>query len=959
MPSSSAAAGSSRLTHDDALLYLKKVKEQFSTNKDVYERFLCIMKDFKGGKIDTYGVINRVKKLFKGHRELILGFNTFLPKGYEITDDGIKTPPNARQPVEFNQAITYVNKIKHRFERDERVYKAFLEILNMYRRGLKNISHVYEEVAQLFANHDDLLKEFTYFLPDSRAPPAASGRKSKAGASKRSKVDKKAREAARAEQKKIQANLSLVKGQFFDKVKAKLRNKDTYNDFLRCLNLYIEDIISKQELVTLVEDVLYRHPDLMAQIKELVNQAESGIADFDLAPDKVAARLAKLREEEISKYYAPINELDLSACDRCTPSYRKLPSDYPKYECTGRKRCTDKAFKRILETVLNDNWVSVTSGSEDYGFKNVRWNQYEENLSRCEDDKYELEMILACHKSTMAHLKARTEVEGKEVTLGNLSAVQKRSISKLYPSMQKEILHLLKKHPAVSIPIVLKRMEEKEKEWLDIQGHMDSLWSKVYAQNYHKSLDHRSFYFKQMDKKRLSAKSMISEIKDLSSKRKLEHEDAELALLSGYPPKMVSDKADLTLEYASFDCHRDACSVLQAAIHASVGGGTADKLCSFLRSFILPFIGLTEKECWELIPEAEEEESEEEDEDEEKEDMDVDKKKDAGKGKGGGRWGKKHKVTKMPDRPLADEPVMGYGWLPEEKKNKKAKTQRYTDAQPIVSSFAGGSKPAEHPLMFVSEPVYVLFQLHKTLFDRLATARQCCKQPDGWRPDGKAGPAAGAGADGAMHDEFLEALTNLVDGSIEIGEFEDECRRLLGAKSYILCTIDKLVSKIVKQLQYLMQDEVSTKLLALHRYEKARAGTSSELQYWVNVATLLHDETCFRIQATGGYQIEILLLDGFNERLHIPAGSLDKNFAEYMKRYVQTDTPAVTQSRNGIEEVLAVYRRKLEKKGRKEDLAGCILRNGLEHKVSCSTSKVSYVLDTEDIFFRPKSSRSA
>ena len=107
MPSSSAAAGSSRLTHDDALLYLKKVKEQFSTNKDVYERFLCIMKDFKGGKIDTYGVINRVKKLFKGHRELILGFNTFLPKGYEITDDGIKTPPNARQPVEFNQRLKW------------------------------------------------------------------------------------------------------------------------------------------------------------------------------------------------------------------------------------------------------------------------------------------------------------------------------------------------------------------------------------------------------------------------------------------------------------------------------------------------------------------------------------------------------------------------------------------------------------------------------------------------------------------------------------------------------------------------------------------------------------------------------------------------------------------------------------------------------------------------------------
>lgn len=31
-------------------------------------------------RIDTSGVIVRVKQLFKGHRELILGFNTFLPR---------------------------------------------------------------------------------------------------------------------------------------------------------------------------------------------------------------------------------------------------------------------------------------------------------------------------------------------------------------------------------------------------------------------------------------------------------------------------------------------------------------------------------------------------------------------------------------------------------------------------------------------------------------------------------------------------------------------------------------------------------------------------------------------------------------------------------------------------------------------------------------------------------------
>ena len=35
-------------------------------------------------RIDTPGVINRVSNLFKGHPELIVGFNTFLPPGYKI-----------------------------------------------------------------------------------------------------------------------------------------------------------------------------------------------------------------------------------------------------------------------------------------------------------------------------------------------------------------------------------------------------------------------------------------------------------------------------------------------------------------------------------------------------------------------------------------------------------------------------------------------------------------------------------------------------------------------------------------------------------------------------------------------------------------------------------------------------------------------------------------------------------
>ena len=47
----------------------------------IINKMLCL---FLVGSIDTPGVIQRVSNLFKGHPELIVGFNTFLPPGYKI-----------------------------------------------------------------------------------------------------------------------------------------------------------------------------------------------------------------------------------------------------------------------------------------------------------------------------------------------------------------------------------------------------------------------------------------------------------------------------------------------------------------------------------------------------------------------------------------------------------------------------------------------------------------------------------------------------------------------------------------------------------------------------------------------------------------------------------------------------------------------------------------------------------
>ncbi|MFQ6633172.1 hypothetical protein Gotur_010836, partial [Gossypium turneri] len=153
---------SQKLTTNDALTYLKEVREMFQDQKEKYDMFLEVMKDFKAQRTDTAGVIARVKELFKGHNNLIYGFNTFLPKGYEITLDEDEAP--AKKTVQFEEAISFVNKIKKRFQNDERVYKSFLDILNMYRKEHKDINEVYCEVASLFEDHPDLLEEFKRFL---------------------------------------------------------------------------------------------------------------------------------------------------------------------------------------------------------------------------------------------------------------------------------------------------------------------------------------------------------------------------------------------------------------------------------------------------------------------------------------------------------------------------------------------------------------------------------------------------------------------------------------------------------------------------------------------------------------------------------------------------------------------------------------------------------------------------
>ncbi|WJX36408.1 hypothetical protein P8452_24288 [Trifolium repens] len=68
---------------EDALAFLKKVKDAFQ-GREKYDEFIEILKDSKAGRIDRSVVVERVKKMFEGHTNLILGFNAFLPNTLQI-----------------------------------------------------------------------------------------------------------------------------------------------------------------------------------------------------------------------------------------------------------------------------------------------------------------------------------------------------------------------------------------------------------------------------------------------------------------------------------------------------------------------------------------------------------------------------------------------------------------------------------------------------------------------------------------------------------------------------------------------------------------------------------------------------------------------------------------------------------------------------------------------------------
>lgn len=1378
--------GTQKLTTNDALAYLKAVKDIFQDKRDKYDDFLEVMKDFKAQRIDTAGVIARVKELFKGHRDLILGFNTFLPKGYEITLPLEDEQPPVKKPVEFEEAINFVNKIKTRFQGDDHVYKSFLDILNMYRKENKSITEVYQEVAALFHDHPDLLVEFTHFLPDTSAAStqyAPSGRnpmhrergslvpplrqiltdkKERITAShadrdlsvdrpdtdhdriimradnqrrggekeKERRDDRDRRERddrdfdhdgnrdfngmprvphKRKVTRRVEESVADQINQggegaenygmrpmsssyddknalksmynqefvFCEKVKEKLRQSDSYQEFLKCLHIYSKEIITRTELQSLVGDLIGKYPDLMDEFNEFLTRCEKidgflagvmskkslwneghlprsvKIEDRDRDRDRERDDRDKDRDRENrerdrldksggfgnkdavnqkmslfqnkEKYMAkPIQELDLSNCERCTPSYRLLPKNYPIPSASQRTE--------LGAEVLNDYWVSVTSGSEDYSFKHMRKNQYEESLFRCEDDRFELDMLLESVNVTTKRVEELLDkINNNTIKTDSpiriedyFTALNLRCIERLYGDHGLDVMDVLRKNATLALPVILTRLKQKQEEWARCRSDFNKVWAEIYAKNYHKSLDHRSFYFKQQDSKSSSTKALLAEIKEISEKKRKE-DDVLLAIAAGNRRPIIPN---LEFEYPDSDIHEDLYQLIKYSCGEVCTTEQLDKVMKIWTTFLEPMLGVPSRP-----------QGAEDSEDVVKTKSHAAKNGAASIGEsdgspGGGAsatntkqinssrngdetippeqssscrvWmvngdngvkedgsldadrmprkadtfcastqqGKMQTSAAMADemsgvskqvtcnervtnsnaslasgaeqshgrtnmentsglnatpsrasntalegglelrpsnevlpssevgdciRPtistngVMTEGVKAHRYHEESAGNSKIEREEgelspngdfeednfavYGDAgvegkskdtaasrqyqtrhgvEEICCGEAGGENDAdaddegeesaqrssedsenasengdvsgsesgegeecsreeheedgdhdEHdnkaesegeaegmadahdvegdgtllpfserflltvkPLakhvppslqdkeknsrvFYGNDSFYVLFRLHQTLYERMQSAKLNSSSGERkWRASSDTNSTD-------LYARFMNALYNLLDGSSDNTKFEDDCRAIIGTQSYVLFTLDKLIYKLVKQLQTVATDEMDNKLLQLYAYEKSRKpGRFVDMVYYENSRVLLHDENIYRIECSSApTHLTIQLMDNGHDKPEVTAVSMDPNFAAYLN----SDFLSVVneKKKSGI-----FLRRNKRKYARGDEFSvacqameGLQVVNGLECKIACSSSKVSYVLDTEDFLFRVRKKR--
>ncbi|GFS45260.1 paired amphipathic helix protein Sin3a [Trichonephila inaurata madagascariensis] len=766
----------------------------------------------------------------------------------------VKKDPSSLKKVYEKRAVSFLDKVEDRFKEEPHIYRRYIELLSsLQNKSLSEqndlVSDILLEVSDLFHGHDDLIDEFKSFIPNTRC-------ESPEDLSKVSVV----KDPSIASVYKYGTYKEHL---FFDKVRAAFGYEEVYVNFLRCLNLFTEDIVTRSELLQMCTSFLGPFPELLKEFKDMLGFNDNG-DNIEAIPMKIIELENKRKKVENGE------DIDFANGGRNGASYQALPKCFNQPKCSGRTALCDE--------VLNDTWVSFPSWSEDSTFVASSKTQYEDIINRCEDERFELDMAISANSYTYQILenvqKKMSKMTAEEKSaftlddyLGGTSLVlQRKSLHRLYGDKTEELVEGLKRNPLLAIPIVLKRLKVKEDEWKEHEKKFNVIWKNQIDKYYLKSLDHQGINFKQNDVKTFRPKSLLDEMEMVYAESKADQ---------------TNSYAHFVLEFKEMGVFLDAINLMLLYLKKLPGVCRDDrrKIELVIRSFIPDIF---------CAPRATKVEDELEIDVEIKEPVEVDD-------EGGERSGQNSSAGSNKDKAEgSNEGDSNEDGLSDESGKafiKKIDVFDKMDPLPVTN--------LPYTLFFVNKTWFVFFRQFHILIERLSkllnesNRKEALAKENGDISIQEEKPKT-------SYVELIERLNQLLSGAIDYSKFEEEARSLFGIHAYVSYTMDKLVLSIVRQLQQVVIDDFSKECTAIfiqHTKKVSTSGCASfleasqiEYKYLRKVDKMTDDEKLFKIVwHKKDCVLTIELLECETEETYPDPVEAEK-WSNYLDNYLTEDT---------------------------------------------------------------------
>ncbi|MCL7025861.1 hypothetical protein MKW94_002710 [Papaver nudicaule] len=353
-------------------------------------------------------------------------------------------------------------------------YNEYLQVMKEFKSWpyvITALKFVTAKIKDVFRDHSNLILRFNIlFLPEQDADY---------GADQSLKSTQRAVQAADSNKVLLHEDYK-----FLENIrKEKFKNPDEYKRFLKCLYVFSEDKISRDDLGGIVNDLL---------------QYGTAFVPGTASENKVQGEPEREKSSEAStskrrKIEEPAMFARLFSCTTENPSYE--PS---------KRRTLASGWTELGKQVLNDSWVPRETPDPTYIPKK---NIYQQNLFKFEDDRCERDRHKELVKGTVKRMeKLLKKVADKEISLecirleDHFTVLHLGCIKRLYGKIWPGVVDELSKNAVSVMQGILTLLQEKLTE---VTGRLSESYKDkmraVYAKNFEKSLDHGNSSYEQQD----------------------------------------------------------------------------------------------------------------------------------------------------------------------------------------------------------------------------------------------------------------------------------------------------------------------------------------------------------------------------------------------------------------------------------------------------------------------------